>query len=117
MEIESLAGSKHFVTFIDDFRRTAVSFMKEKSDVLDKFKECQEWVGGERIGTLRSDRGGEYMSQEFEQYLKAQKIAHQVAAANCPQQNGIAERTENYANQLEPCSRKPKCQRSSGAKP
>ena len=103
MEIESLAGSKHFVTFIDDFRRTAVSFMKEKSDVLDKFKECQ-------------DRGGEYMSQEFEQYLKAQKIAHQVAAANCPQQNGIAERTENYANQLEPCSRKPKCQRSSGAK-
>jgi len=32
------------------------------------------------------------MSQEFEQYLKAQKIAHQVAAANYPKQNSVTER-------------------------
>jgi len=31
---------------------------------LDKSKEYQARVGGERIGALRSDRGGEYMSQE-----------------------------------------------------
>jgi len=65
METESLAESKYFVTFIDDFAgSTAVNLIKKKSEVLDKSKEYQARVGGERIGALRSDRGGEYMSQE-----------------------------------------------------
>ena len=45
-----------------------------KSEVLDKFKEFEAITtndSGESIGTLRSDNGGEYLSNEFEAYLKS----------------------------------------------
>jgi transposase InsO family protein len=44
---------------------------------------------------LRSDNGGEYTSNQFEAYLKAQGIAHQTSALHTPQQNGVAERANH----------------------
>ena len=42
MEVDSIGGSRYFVTFIDDFsRRCAVYFIKHKSEVLAKFKLFQ----------------------------------------------------------------------------
>jgi len=56
METGSLAGSKYFVTFIDDFTKcTAAYFMKKKPKVLDKFTEYQARVGGKHLKTLHSD--------------------------------------------------------------
>lgn len=95
MENESLAGSKYFVTFIDDYSRCcAVYFMKNKSEVLEKLKTFQSDTAncGQRIGTLRSDRGGEYTSEEFVNYLKSHHIRQELTAAYNPQQNGVAER-------------------------
>ena len=40
----------------------------------------------------RSDRGGEFLSNEFQQYLKRRGIHHQLTTADSPQQNGVAER-------------------------
>ncbi len=65
----------------------AVYFLKNKSDVFNKFKEFEATVSGQRIGTLRTDNGGEYMSSEFEAYLKSK--GHQLYS---PEQNGTAER-------------------------
>ena len=69
MPTESIGGSKYFVTFIDNFSRCcAVYFLRNKSEVLDKFKEFEARASndcGERIGTLWSDNGGEYLSKEF----------------------------------------------------
>ena len=47
---------------------------------------------GQTIGTLRSDGGGEYISHEFENYLTARGIRHQLSARFSQQQNGCAER-------------------------
>ncbi len=73
MPTESNGGCKYFVTFIDDYSRfCSVYFMKQKSEVLDKFKEFESETnagGTLRIGTLRSDNGGEYVSSEFKTYL------------------------------------------------
>jgi hypothetical protein len=46
--------------------------MKNKSEAFDKFKEFELYTTNEydnSLGTLRSDNGGEYLSQEFESYL------------------------------------------------
>lgn len=41
---------------------------------------------------LRTDNGKEYFSTEISNYLKEQRIQHQLTVAYTPQQNGVAER-------------------------
>ena len=90
MPTESFGGKKYFVTFIDDFSKCCkVYFMRHK------FKEYEALTTNEcglNIGTLRSDNGGEYVSKEFEAYLKSQGIRHELTTPYSPQQNGVAER-------------------------
>jgi len=45
------------------------------------------------IKCLRTDRGGEYVSREMSDFLKAAGIGHQMSPARTPQWNVIAERT------------------------
>ena len=96
IESPSIGGSKYFVTFIDDYSRCcAVYFLRQKSDVLGKFKEFATQTAtnaGHSISILRSDRGGEYLTNEFMEYLKANGIRHELTASYTPQQNGVAER-------------------------
>jgi hypothetical protein len=55
---------------IDDYSRmTWVTFLKEKSEAFEKFKAFKALVEKEtdlKIKCLRSDRGGEFISNEFE---------------------------------------------------
>lgn len=96
MSVSSLGGSRYYVTFIDDYSRyTFVYFMKNKSEVLEKFKEFHAYamnVGENPIKILRSDNGGEYSSKEFESFLKSNGIVHQLSVPYNPAQNGVAER-------------------------
>ena len=96
IQVESIGGSRYFVTFIDDYSRcVSVYFLKQKSEVLKKFQEFEAIVtneSGEKIVKLRTDNGGEYMSVEFQEYLKSKGIKHETTVAYTPQQNGIAER-------------------------
>ncbi|BBH07457.1 BURP domain-containing protein [Prunus dulcis] len=57
-----------------------------------RFKALVEKQSGSTIKVMRSDRGGEYTSQEFEDYCKDEGIWKQLTASYSPQQNGIAER-------------------------
>ena len=67
-------GYSYFVTFTNDFSRYGfVYLMKHKSESFEKFKEFKNEVQnqlGKNIKALRSDRGGEYLSQECADYLK-----------------------------------------------
>ena len=96
MPVDSIGGKKYFVTFIDDYTRCCkVYFMKNKSEVFNKFKEfelCTTNECGLSIGTLRSDNGGEYLSKEFVSYLQSRGIHHELTAPYSPSQNGVAER-------------------------
>ena len=47
---------------------------------------------GKSIKCLRDDKGGEYMSNEFNSYLDACGIVRQHTCRNRPQQNGVAKR-------------------------
>jgi transposase InsO family protein len=52
------------------------------------------------IKTLRTDRGGEYCSKQFQEFLKDQGIHHQMTTSYTPQQNGIAERKNRTLMEL-----------------
>ena len=52
------------------------------SDLHDVFK----------VKTLRSDNGGEYISNAFSSYMNDHGIQHQLTVPYSPQQNGVAER-------------------------
>ena len=95
MNVTSVGGSRYFVTFIDDCSHyTTVYMLKKKSEVLDKFKEfveSSERLIGKQVKKLRSDNGGEYISEEFAEYFKSRGILHEVAVPYTPQQNGVAE--------------------------
>ena len=88
--------AKYFVTFIDDFSRKIWIYpIKVKGECLDKFKEFKALVENrceKKIKMLRSDNGGEFMSNQFREFLKKEGIARQTSTPYTPQQNGVAER-------------------------
>ncbi|KAH9750809.1 Integrase catalytic domain-containing protein [Citrus sinensis] len=89
-------GYYYFITFIDDHSRySSVYLMKYKSEAFEKFKEYRNEVEkqtGKVIKTLRSDRGGEYLSGEFQSYLKENGIVSQWTPPGTPELNGVSER-------------------------
>ena len=69
--------------------------MKHKSETFEKFKEFQSEVENHRnkkIKFLRSDRGGEYLSNEFGLHFKQCRIVSQLTPPGTPQRNGVSER-------------------------
>ena len=93
---KSLGGHRYYLTFVDDFsRKSWVYLMKEKKEVFKFFKIWKAMVENQsekRIKRFRTDRGGEYLSNEYKQFLEQQGIFHEVSMAGTPQQNGVAER-------------------------
>jgi len=54
---------------------------------------CSCWPqSGQAVKAVRSDRGGEYINERMEAWLKDRGIVHQKSSPYSPQQNGKAER-------------------------
>ena len=90
IEVPSLGGSRYFVTFIDDFSRcTTLYTMKAKSETFASFKkfhiQAEKHTGSQidklnvikrsnksmdEIKALRTDNGGEYISNDFKSYFQ-----------------------------------------------
>ena len=73
-----LGGAEYFLTFMDDYTHyTWVYVLKRKSEVFNRFlkwKALVENVSGKRLKVLHTDRGGEYTSTEFEEFLESAGI-------------------------------------------
>ncbi|KAJ9546964.1 hypothetical protein OSB04_019507 [Centaurea solstitialis] len=89
-------GYRYFITFTDDFSRYGyVYLMRHKSESFERFREFQNEVQnqlGRKIKFLRSDRGGEYLSDEFDNHLMECGIVSQLTPPYTPQMNGVSER-------------------------
>lgn len=87
---------RYVITFTDDFsRKTWSYFLTEKSEAFATFKLYKARVEketGTYIRALRSDRGGEFTSSEFQGFCSENGIQRQLTSAYSPQQNGVAER-------------------------
>ncbi|KAL0438667.1 UNVERIFIED_CONTAM: Retrovirus-related Pol polyprotein from transposon TNT 1-94 [Sesamum latifolium] len=109
----SLNNNRYFVVFIDDFSRmTWVCFLKEKSEVFSifrKFKASVEKQSGNAIKVLRTDRGGEFVSAEFDSFCEEMGIHRQLTTSYTPQQNGVAERKNRSLVEMAKSMLKAKC--------
>ncbi|KAI5333630.1 hypothetical protein L3X38_023762 [Prunus dulcis] len=96
MQNESISGNKYFMLLIDDCTRMIwVYFLRYKSDALNcfrKFKSMVELQSGFKVQCVRSDKGGEFTSCEFNKLCEEAGIQRQFSMAYTPQQNGVVER-------------------------
>nr|GEW99430.1 zinc finger, CCHC-type [Tanacetum cinerariifolium] len=90
------SGKKYIFLIVDDYSRYMwVYFLSTKDQAFDTFKEYKSTIEKELRTTLkmlRTDRGGEFTSNEFTQYCKENGIARQLTAPYSPQQNRVVER-------------------------
>lgn len=112
MRTESHAGSKYFLLFIDDYTRMCwiyfLVFKLEAFDCFKKFKAMTERQCNEKLKTLRTDRGGEFISKDFNNFCEEQGIRRELTAPYTPEQNGIAERKNRTIVEMARCMLKTK---------
>jgi transposase InsO family protein len=51
---------------------------------------------GRKIGTLRTDRGGEFTARSFTDHCTKQGMQRHLTAPYTPEQNGVVERRNQY---------------------
>lgn len=92
----SIGRKRYILTFIDDHSRKMWSYIiAEKSEAFGTFKDFKASVekeSGVAVCCLRTDRGGEFCSKEFDEFCRTNGIKRQLTAGYTPQQNGVAER-------------------------
>ena len=87
INVQARGGYEYFITFTDDYSRyDYVYLMRHKSETLEKFKEYRgetEKQLDKNIKKLRSDRGDEFLSGDFKEYLVENEIISQLTAVEC----------------------------------
>ena len=85
----SFGKNKYFLLFIDDYsRKTWVYFLKQKSEAFVAFKNFKSLVekeSGYEIKSLRSNRGGEFTSKEFNDFCESHEIRRPLTVPRSPQ--------------------------------
>ncbi|GBM32840.1 Retrovirus-related Pol polyprotein from transposon TNT 1-94 [Araneus ventricosus] len=94
--VNSLGGSKYFLSIIDDFsRKIDVFTLKSKSQVFSIFKEYLSRVQrelGRKLKSVRTDNGMEFCHKDFETFLRDLGIRIERTSFYTQELNGIAER-------------------------
>ena len=68
--------------------------MQKKHQMFSRFLEFKATVEkdtGKHVKALRSDNGGEYISNEFKNFCNKEGIRRELITPQNPQQNGVAE--------------------------
>ncbi|KAL1458776.1 hypothetical protein WDU94_008892 [Cyamophila willieti] len=103
----SLGGSQYIMTMIDDYTRyITVKCLKSKSETFGEFVNFQKVVEnlhGKNIMYLQSDNGTEYVNSDFKTHLENHGIVHRKTVPGCPQQNGVAERSNRTLMEMVRC--------------
>ena len=96
LPVRSRQHYQYWITFIDDATRYwAVLPLKNKSDAFAAFKQYKAFAENQlnsQIKCIRDDKGGEYMSGEWQAFCSAHGIQRQHTVRAEPHQNGVAER-------------------------
>jgi len=96
-------GYKYWISFTDDASRYRRCWLlHKKSEAFAAFKHYKAWAEkqtGKVLKSLRDDKGGEYMSNEWESFMLEHGIERQHTTRATPQQNGVAERTNRILDE------------------
>ena len=95
MNVKARHGDLYLITFIDYYTRYGhVYLISHKSDALNYFKRFLTMVENQLdqiVKTLRTDRGRQYLSDQFKRLCYEKGIVRQLTIPGTPQQNGVAE--------------------------
>jgi transposase InsO family protein len=98
--VMSTNAFRYYLVFVDEFTKfTWVYLLKHKSDTFHIFTQFQAMVHTQfslLIKTIRTDCGGEFTSNQFNQFCASKGMIHQVSCPHTPQQNGVAERKHRH---------------------
>jgi transposase InsO family protein len=97
-------GQIYFMTMIDDMSRYCyVYLLKNKDEALNCFKTYKTEAENQlekKIKRFRSNRGGEYFSNEFDLFYAEHGVIHERTSPYSPQSNGVAERKNHTLTDL-----------------
>jgi transposase InsO family protein len=97
-------GQRYFMTMIDDASRYCyVYLLKTNDEALNYFKTYKAEVKNQvekKIKYFRSDRGGEYFSNEFDLFCAEHGIIRERTPPYSPQSNGVSERKNRTLTDL-----------------
>jgi hypothetical protein len=95
LPVISHSGYRYWIVFCDAHTHMKhMSYLKKKSDALEAFRCYKAHVENElgcKIKIIRDDKGGEYMSHEFDKIRWDAGIFRQRTVRGSPQQTGMAE--------------------------
>ena len=84
----SIESYKFTLTILDDYSSMGLSFfLKRKSDAFASFTAYVAWAEtqtGRKLKAIRSDRGGEFLSSEFDTFLREKGIECQLSVVRTP---------------------------------
>nr|GEZ94429.1 zinc finger, CCHC-type [Tanacetum cinerariifolium] len=90
------SGNKFIFLLVDDCIRFMWAYFRTSKDqAFSTFKEFRQQIEMEmrmKLRMLRTNRGGEFTSNEFTKYCKENGIARQLTTPYSLQQNGVVER-------------------------
>jgi len=102
-----LMGEWYFTTLIYAWSgRIAISLLKQKSEVFERFKQYKAKVEretGKKIKSHRCDGGGEYTGNAFQSYLMEHRITQRISPAYTPGHNGTTERANRTIMEMVRC--------------
>lgn len=94
--VSSCQGSKYGMLIVDHNTRFVFGIpIASKSDAADKlikFIEQNEKRLKCKVKSIRTDRGTEFVNNQFKTFCENNDIEHQLTCAYSPQQNGVVER-------------------------
>lgn len=92
----TIGGKWYFVSFMDDGTHdTHAYLLRSKDKTFQAYKGYESWVNTQMqvaIKILHSDQGGEYLSEEFTQYLKSQGTEQKLTVHDTPEENEVTEK-------------------------
>ncbi|OJT11681.1 Retrovirus-related Pol polyprotein from transposon TNT 1-94, partial [Trametes pubescens] len=90
--VVTIGGRKYYISFTDDKTRFSTLYLlRSKSEAFDSFKAFEAWLErhhGARICFLNIDRGGEYLSNEFKDYLEQHGIEYKLSVHDTSEEAG-----------------------------
>ena len=100
----SFGGNYYALVIVDDYSRyTWTLFISHKNDAFVAFRKLAKIIQNEKdlkIASIRSDHGGEFQNEAFENFCNENGIQHTFSSPRTPQQNGVVERKNRSLEEL-----------------
>ncbi|MBW0537362.1 hypothetical protein O181_077077 [Austropuccinia psidii MF-1] len=92
----SISGARYFLTIVDQATSFKITrFLKNKSEAYDQFVSVKKLMENRHDRTLKklvSDRGGEFLNNQFKTLADSCGFQHIFSPSYTPQHNGVVER-------------------------